>query len=85
MIIYAQAIRTQDPLENAIFWGIRLTIVSLAINPFLYGLMSGPYRQAYVYVLRLLFSKCCQCVEPPKRTGYGRSWVHVHEHTLYTH
>ena len=78
MLIYAKAIRNQDPIEEAIFWGIRLTIVSLAINPFLYGLLGGPYRQAYLYILRLLFSKCCHCVEPPPRTGYGMSRTCTH-------
>lgn len=72
MIIYAQAIGDETTIEDALFWGIRLTILSLGVNPFLYGLLSGPYRQAYVYVLRLLFSRCCQCVNPPEKTGYGK-------------
>ena len=72
MIIYVQAVG-HDNIEVALFWGIRLTILSLGINPFLYGLLSGPYRQSYGYILRLVFSRCCKRIDPPNRTGYGET------------
>ena len=77
MIIIAQVNRSQESLMEPIFWGIRLTVIGLAVNPFLYGVLAGQYRQAYAYVLRLLLSKCCACVNPPKRNVFGRWYIHM--------
>ena len=73
LIIITQADPTrQRDLETALFWGIRLTVVSTAINPFLYGLLARQYRMAYVYVFRLWLSKCCDfCVDPPLKDVFG--------------
>lgn len=71
MIIYAQVVESEEPLSDAIFYGIRFTVIGLAINPFLYGLLAGQYRKAYLYVLRLILSRCCSCVSPPKRNVFG--------------
>ena len=72
MMIYALAVGSQPAsLETPIFLAIRFTILSLAINPFLYGLLAGQYRQAYAYVLRLLLSKCCPCVKRPEQSIHG--------------
>ena len=62
----------QRSLETALFWGIWLTVISTAINPFIYGLLARQYRMAYIYVFRLWFSKCCGfCVDPPLKDVFG--------------
>ena len=67
----------QSGLETALFWGIRLTVVSTAINPILYGLLARQYRMAYIYVFRLCFSKCCSCcVDPPLKDVFGE-YIHI--------
>lgn len=61
-----------EGLETALFWGIRMTVVSTAINPFLYGLLARQCRMAYVYVFRLWLSKRCDfCVDPPLKDVFG--------------
>lgn len=69
LILYANIARTDDPHGNkeALFWSIRLTVISAAINPFLYGILGGRYRRVYTYCLRMVFSKCCHCVRAPSR------------------
>jgi len=49
-----------------LFWTIRATVISTAFNPLLYGFLAKQYRTAYKYLLRVFFSKCCDCVEPPQ-------------------
>jgi hypothetical protein len=65
LIVIAQAKGTQGQ-SLVLFWGIRLSVISLALNPLLYGLLAGQYRMAYLYVLRRIFSSCCcRFVDPP--------------------
>ena len=73
LILITQANRDRkSSLETALFWGIRLTVISTAINPFIYGLLARQYRMAYIYVFRLWFSKCCGfCVDPPLKDVFG--------------
>ena len=76
MIIFvAQVKGSSTELEEALFWGIRLAIISTAINPFLYGILARQYRLAYAYVLRLWLSKCCFCISPPLKDVFGESSV----------
>lgn len=68
----AQIKGSENGLELPIFWGIRFTVISLAINPFLYGLLARQYRLAYVYVLRKIFSvSCFCCVKSPLKNIFG--------------
>eukprot|EP00731_Ephydatia_muelleri_P015530 Em0008g1250a len=67
LIIIAQIEGTQDGLEESLFWGIRLTVISTLINPLLYGIFARQYRTAYLYILRLSFSKIFSCVERPAK------------------
>lgn len=69
LILFANIAGTADPHGNseALFWTIRMTVISTAINPFLYGILGGRYRRVYVYCLRAVFSKCCRCVRAPSR------------------
>lgn len=72
LILVAQFTRSEDNLSLYMFWGIRLSVISVAINPFLYGLLARQYRMAYVYVLRRIFSCCCFCcVDPPLKDVFG--------------
>ena len=75
LMLYANIARTTDLYGNgeALFWAIRLTVISAAINPFLYGILGGRYRRVYVYYLRMLFSKCCRCVRAPS----GNPFIHT--------
>lgn len=72
MLVYAQIQPDPDTLETLSFWAIRCTVVSLAINPFLYGLLAGQYRQVYVYLIKLVLNKCCPCcVKKPEQNIHG--------------
>ena len=72
MIILAGVIRgTNQGLQVALFWGIRLAVLSTALNPLLYGILARQYRLAYYYVIRLWCSKCCYCVSPPLKDVFG--------------
>ena len=72
LICVAQAKGSEDGLSLAKFWGIRFTVISLALNPILYGLLARQYRLAYWYVLKSIFSRCCcRCVEPPETDIFG--------------
>lgn len=70
LMLYANIANTVDPHGNkeALFWSIRFTVISAAINPFLYGILGGRYRRVYTYYLRMVFSKCCRCVRAPSKT-----------------
>lgn len=65
LVVVALIRGSEEGLGTALFWGIRLTVVSTAINPLLYGILARQYRLAYFYVGRLSLSKCCSCVDPP--------------------
>ena len=86
LICVAQAKGSEDGLSLAKFWGIRFTVISLALNPILYGLLARQYRLAYWYVLKSIFSRCCcRCVEPPETDIFGErvllfvlEYVHVY-------
>ena len=69
LILFANTAENDDPHGNgeALFWTIRMTVISTAINPFLYGILGGRYRKVYAYCFRAVFSKCCRCVRPPTR------------------
>ena len=73
LILVAQFKQSEDGLSVYMFWGIRLSVISVAINPLLYGLLARQYRMAYAYVLRRIFSCCCFCcVEPPLKDIFGK-------------
>ena len=74
IILVALVRRNGENLEEILFWGIRLTVVSTALNPFVYGLLARQYRLAYYYVLRLWASSCCRCVDPPLKDVFGELW-----------
>ena len=80
LIVIAQSDGTEEGLDTALFWGIRLTVVSTAINPLLYGIMARQYRLAYYYVGRLWLSKCCSCVDPPLKDIFGEFPLAVSSH-----
>lgn len=71
---------TADPHGNgeALFWTIRLSVISVSVNPFLYGILGGRYRRVYLYYLRMVFSKCCQCVRAPSRSR-DNPFIHVEQ------
>ena len=76
LMVIAQIKNSQEGLSLALFWGIRLSVISLALNPLLYGLLARQYRMAYLYVLRRLFSLCCPgCVNPPLKDIFGECSV----------
>jgi len=60
--------------RNILFWTIRATVISTALNPFVYGLLAQQYRGAYVYLLKKLFSKCCFCISPPEENVFCK-WM----------
>ena len=62
-------------IEDILFWTIRTTVISTALNPLLYGFLAQQYRGAYVYLLKLLFSKCCLCVSPPTKNVFCK-WIY---------
>lgn len=71
LMAIAQAEGTQGQ-SLVLFWGIRLSVISLALNPLLYGLLARQYRMAYLYVLKRIFSSCCPtCVETPASNIFG--------------
>lgn len=72
----ALARQNGDDLEEEIFWGVRLTVISTALNPFVYGLLARQYRLAYTYVLRLWGSSCCRCIDPPLKDVFGKCTVY---------
>ena len=79
LIVIAQVQHSEHGLSLALFWGIRLSVVSVAINPLLYGLLARQYLVAYFYVLRRMFSFCCPCcVEPPPKDIFGECTLSVH-------
>lgn len=67
LIVYALAIGKEDGCaqREALFWAIRFTVISTGINPFLYGLLCRQYRQLYIYLFRLIFHRCCDCLHEP--------------------
>lgn len=73
LIGVAQVQRSEEGLSLAMFWGIRLSVISLGLNPLLYGLLARQYRLAYLYVLRRVFSWCCSCcVQPPPKNIFSK-------------
>ena len=76
IIIIALARQDGNNLEEEIFWGVRLTVISTALNPLVYGLLARQYRLAYAYVLRLWASYCCKCIDPPLKDVFGESTVY---------
>ena len=72
IIIIALIRQDGNNLEEPIFWGIRLTVISTALNPLVYGLLARQYRLAYAYVLRLWASWCCRCIDPPLKDVFGK-------------
>ncbi len=72
VIIIAESRNSSDGLEDALFWGIRFSVIATAVNPLLYGLLARQYRLAYWYVIKLAFSKCCRCVSPPLKDVFGK-------------
>jgi len=56
-----------DTIEVILFWTIRATVISTALNPLLYGFLAKQYRNAYKYLLRKLFSNCSS-VDPPQES-----------------
>ena len=75
-MVIAQIKNSQEGLSLALFWGIRLSVISLALNPLLYGLLARQYRMAYLYVLRRLLFLCCPgCVNPPPKDIFGECSV----------
>ena len=85
IIIIALARQNGDNLEEAIFWGVRLTVISTALNPFVYGLLARQYRLAYYYVIRLWASYCCKCVDPPLKDVFGKCYVCFDHYHLTRH
>ena len=73
MVAYIQKCESGGVFEDVLFWGIRFTVISTALNPFLYGILARQYRMAYWYVLKLCLSKCCPCVKPPATNVFGES------------
>jgi len=57
-------------ISDILFWTIRATVISTALNPLLYGFLAKQYRNAYKYLLRTLFSKYCTCVDPPQESVF---------------
>ncbi len=72
VIVIAQARGSSDGLEDALFWGIRFSVIAIALNPLLYGILARQYRLAYWYVIKLVLSKCCRCISPPLKDVFGK-------------
>ena len=76
LIVYAQIRGSQDMLSTRIFWAARCTIISTALNPFVYGILARRYRRAYFYAVRSVFSKCCSCVAAPQQNAFSKFLSH---------
>ena len=72
LILIAQAQESEEGLAVPLFWGIRFSVISVALNPLLYGLLARQYRMAYAYVLRKI---CFCCVKSPHKNIFGK-YVH---------
>lgn len=46
--------------RDAIFWGIRLSIINIVSNPIIYAICVSTYRRAYFHVLKKLCCFCCR-------------------------
>lgn len=63
-----------ESTEGILFWTIRATVISTAINPLLYGFLAQQYRGAYIYLIKTLLSKCCYCVSQPSENVFCK-WM----------
>ena len=74
LVVYALAVgmETEERQREALFWAIRLTVVSTAINPVMYGLLCRQYRQLYIYLFRKIFSRCCACLRAPYYNPFSK-------------
>ena len=59
-----------ETIETVLFWTIRATVISIALNPLLYGFLAKQYRSAYKYLLRAFFSKYCTWIDPPPESVF---------------
>ena len=46
--------------DELIFWGIRISVLNVAINPIIYAVFSTQYRNAYWYAMKKYFFCCCK-------------------------
>ena len=46
--------------EELIFWGIRISVINIALNPIIYAVFSTQYRHAYWYAIKRYLCCCCK-------------------------
>ncbi len=85
VIIIAEVQQSSEGLEDAIFWGIRFSVIATAVNPLLYGILARQYRLAHWYVIKLVLSKFCRCVSPPLKDVFGECDMYVYAHKITLH
>lgn len=75
LVVYALVVgtETEESQREALFWAIRFTVLSTAINPIMYGLFCRQYRQLYIYLFRKIFSRCCSCVRAPYYSPFSKN------------
>ena len=58
MIVYNNEVSTRP--EELIFWGIRIAVLNIALNPIIYAVFSTQYRHAYWYAIKRYLCCCCK-------------------------
>ena len=58
MVFYNNVVSERP--EELIFWGIRIAILNIAINPIIYAVFSTQYRHAYWYAIKRYLCCCCK-------------------------
>ncbi|KAI6657437.1 hypothetical protein LOD99_183 [Oopsacas minuta] len=46
--------------DELIFWGIRISVLNIALNPIIYAIFSTQYRNAYWYAIKKYLFCCCK-------------------------
>ena len=58
VIAYNDVVSTRP--DELIFWGIRISVLNIAINPIIYAVFSTQYRNAYWYAIKRYLLCCCK-------------------------